>query len=306
MTKTIDDFTYMTSNTPIDLENWAKVARMHSRPNTVGKPTGGPLGLFFSGFNKVFDKTTSGYTRITRVVARKIFIGLVFMVVVTTGTAWLGKLVPGGFMPSEDMAISMRKITRSGCERIAHSACELAVRRRQHLTMVHKANVLRISDGLFKSVILEVAGQYPELQVDEMFIDAMAAALVRRPGDFDVIVTSNMYGDILSDLAAELSGGLGLGGALNAGDEHAVAQPTHGSAPDIAGRNQANPSGLLLSSAMLLGWLGGRHQIDALSQASEALENAIAQVLSNPAEHTADLGGNLSTGQFGDAVLAYL
>ena len=212
----------------------------------------------------------------------------------------------GEFMPSEDMAISLRKITRAGCERIARCACELAMGRRRHLTLVHKANVFHLSDGLFKSVALEVAGNYPQLDVDEMLIDAMAAALVRRPGDFDVIVTSNMYGDILSDLAAELSGGLGLGGALNAGDEHAMAQATHGSAPDIAGQNLANPAALLLSTAMLLGWLGRRHQSDSLHQACEALENALSDVLCNPDCHTADLGGPLSTDQFGTAVLAAL
>jgi isocitrate/isopropylmalate dehydrogenase len=212
----------------------------------------------------------------------------------------------GEFMPSEDMALSIRKITRSSCERIARSACELALRRRQHLTVVHKANVLRVSDGLFKTVVLGVASQYPELQIDEMLIDAMAAALIRRPQDFDVIVTSNMYGDILSDVAVELTGGLGLGGALNVGDEHAIAQATHGSAPDIGGRNLANPTALLLSTAMLLCWLGGRHNNEALGKASDALESALSQVLENPAEHTADLGGPLGTEEFGNAVLAHL
>jgi len=212
----------------------------------------------------------------------------------------------GEFMPSPDLAIAMRKISRPGCERIARRACELAQRRRQHLTVVHKANVLRISDGLFNSVIQEVAAGYPELEVDEMLIDAMAAALVRRPEDFDVIVTSNMYGDILSDLAAELTGGLGLGGALNAGDAHAIAQASHGSAPDIAGRNLANPTALLLSTAMLLGWLGGRARRASLGRASEALENAVAEVLVHPQLHTADLGGRLGTEQFGEAIVSAL
>lgn len=212
----------------------------------------------------------------------------------------------GEFMPSEDMALSIRKITRSSCERIARRACELALRRRQHLTVVHKASVLRVSDGLFKTVVFEVASQHPELQVDEMLIDAMAAALIRRPQDFDVIVTSNMYGDILSDMAVELTGGLGLGGALNMGDEHAIAQATHGSAPDIAGCNLANPTALLLSTAMLLRWLGGRHGNEALGKASEALESGLEQVLENPTERTADLGGSLGTEEFGNAVIAHL
>ncbi len=212
----------------------------------------------------------------------------------------------GEFMPSADMAISLRRITRHCCERIARSACDLAMRRRQHLTLVHKANVLRVSDGLFRDTVLQVVGDYPDLEVDEMLIDAMAAALVRRPDDFDVVVTTNMYGDILSDLAAEMTGGLGLGGALNAGQAHAVAQASHGSAPDIGGQNRANPTALLLSTAMLLAWLGNQHEREALCQAAQALENAVARTLAKAQCHTADLGGSTGTDQFGAAVLAAL
>jgi 3-isopropylmalate dehydrogenase len=134
----------------------------------------------------------------------------------------------------------------------------------------------------------------------------MTALLIRSPHAFDVVVTTNMYGDILSDEATELAGGIGLGGAINAGDAHAIAQATHGSAPDIAGQGKANPTALLLSTAMLLSWLAARHGSAPLMQASGTLEDAVARVLSDPTNHTADLGGSNSTEGFGAAVLAAL
>jgi 3-isopropylmalate dehydrogenase len=140
----------------------------------------------------------------------------------------------GEFQPTEDMAFAVRKITAAACKRIARAAFEIASRRDKHVTMVHKANVLKISDGLFIREVVKVADEFPDVRLDEMLVDAMAANLIRDPQAFDVIVTSNMYGDILSDEAAALCGGLGLAAALNAGDEHAIAQAVHGSAPDIA------------------------------------------------------------------------
>jgi 3-isopropylmalate dehydrogenase len=215
-------------------------------------------------------------------------------------------LGPGEFMPTADLAMSMRKVTRQGSMRIARAAFDLAMRRRKHVTMVHKANVLRVTDGLFIESVRAVATDYPLVTLDERLVDAMAAHLIREPSQFDVVVTSNMFGDILSDEATELAGGLGLGGAINAGDEHAVAQATHGSAPDIAGQGKANPSALLLSSAMLLGWLGGRLQSDKLNDASRRLEEAIASALAHSQNHTADLGGKNSTQGFANAVLTAL
>ncbi len=215
-------------------------------------------------------------------------------------------LGPGEFMPTPDVALAVRKITRQGSERIARSAFELAMRRRRRVTVVHKANVLRVSDGLFLQAVRQVAGDYPKVTLDERLVDAMRALLIRSPGEFDVIVTSNLFGDILSDEATELAGGIGLGGAINAGDDHAIAQATHGSAPDIAGKGRANPTALLLSSAMLLGWLGARHESAALRNASERLEEAVARVLSDPANHTPDLGGRNTTEGFGQAVVAAL
>ncbi len=206
------------------------------------------------------------------------------------------------FMPTEDVALSVRKITVQGSRRIAETAFDLAKRRRNKVTVVHKANVLKVSDGLFRDTVVDVAKSHPEVELDEVLIDAMAALLVRTPEAFDVILTTNMFGDILSDEAAELSGGLGLGGSLNAGDDHAIAQAAHGSAPDIAGKGIANPTALMVSVAMLLEWLGARHGRDDLSAAAAAFNAAVDAVLADGANHTPDLGGSANTADVGRAV----
>ncbi len=210
----------------------------------------------------------------------------------------------GEVMPTEDLAIAMRKVTRQGSFRVAAVAAKLAAKRRKHLTIVHKANVLKLSDGLFLSEARKAAAKTGGLTVTDEHVDACASLLVRTPTDFDVIVTTNMFGDILSNQAAELAGGLGLSGSLNAGDDHAIAQAAHGSAPDIAGQNLANPVSLLLSVAMLLDWRGeqaGRHDLVA---ASKALNNSISSLLRHPETRTKDLGGTLGTTEFGDSLCA--
>ncbi len=212
----------------------------------------------------------------------------------------------GEFMPTPDMALAIRKITAAACRRIAHSAFALARTRRRRVTAVHKANVLRISDGLFLREVRAVAAEYPDVALDEVLVDAMAALLVRDAARFDVIVTTNMFGDILSDEAAELAGSLGLAGSLNAGEAHAVAQAQHGSAPDIAGQDRANPTSLILSAAMLLDWLGARHGSEALRLAGRRMSEAVDAVLAEPALRTADLGGPAGTRGFGAAVAARL
>ena len=206
------------------------------------------------------------------------------------------------FMPTEGVALSVRKITVQGSRRIAESAFDLAGRRRNKVTVVHKANVLKVSDGLFRDTVREVAKSHPEVELDEVLIDAMAALLVRTPEAFDVVLTTNMFGDILSDEAAELSGGLGLGGSLNAGDDHAIAQAAHGSAPDIAGQGIAHPTALMVSVAMLLEWLGAGHGRDDLSAAAAAFNAAVDAVLADPANHTPDLGGSAKTADIGRVV----
>ncbi|MCC7427943.1 MAG: isocitrate/isopropylmalate dehydrogenase family protein [Alphaproteobacteria bacterium] len=207
----------------------------------------------------------------------------------------------GEFMPTPDLALAVRKITRESSARICKAACELAMTRRRKLTIVGKANVLKMSDGLFRRVCEEVAKGFPALAVDYVLVDAMASLLVRDPARFDVIVTTNMFGDILSNLAAEMTGGLGLGGSVNAGDEHCLAQASHGSAPDIAGKDLANPAALILSAGMLLGWLGRRKGRDDLAQAGAAVERAADAVI-KAGKGTRDAGGTNGCTGYGRAV----
>jgi isocitrate/isopropylmalate dehydrogenase len=210
----------------------------------------------------------------------------------------------GEFMPDPDMALSIRKITARGSARVAHAAFRLARRRRRKVTAVHKANVVKLSDGLFLREVRKAAAEYPDVALDEIIVDAAAALLIRTPDRFDVIVTTNMFGDILSDEASELSGSLGLGGAINAGDQICVAQAQHGSAPDIAGRDIANPTSLMLSAAMLLDWRGRRDGNDTLLAGAAAIESAVDRVLEDPRTRTRDIGGQLGTEAFSDAVCA--
>jgi len=210
------------------------------------------------------------------------------------------------FMTDPDTALSVRKITASACRRVAHAAFALAQGRRRRVTAVHKANVLKMTDGLFLREVRAVAVDYPDVTLDEVIVDAAAALLIRDPARFDVIVTTNMFGDILSDEASELSGGLGLGGSLNIGDDICVAQAQHGSAPDIAGTGKANPTSLILSAAMLLDWRGRRDRRDELREAARRIAAAVDQALADPAARTADVGGQGTTAGFAAAVVARL
>jgi 3-isopropylmalate dehydrogenase len=206
-------------------------------------------------------------------------------------------------MPTPDLALSVRKISAHASRRIAETAFRLARRRRRKVTAVHKANVLKVTEGLFLREVRSVAQQHADVAYDEQLVDSMAALLVRDAARFDVVVTTNMYGDILSDEAAELSGSLGLAASINAGDAHCMAQAQHGSAPDIAGRDIANPCSLLLSAGMLLGWLGERHGAENFGRAQAALEAALATLVRAPATRTRDLGGTLGTKAFGAALM---
>ena len=208
----------------------------------------------------------------------------------------------GEFMPTPDIAMSMRKITAQACERIARRAFQLAMKRKKFVTAVHKANVFRVTDGLFLDKVREVAAEFRGVKLEEMLVDAMAARLVREPGRFDVVLSTNMYADILSDLASEISGSLGLAGSVLAGDALCCAQAQHGSAPDIAGKDKANPTSLILSAAMLLEWLAERKKAKGCGKAAEAITAAVDKVLADPKKRTADLGGKLGTRAFGEAV----
>ncbi|WP_019537237.1 isocitrate/isopropylmalate dehydrogenase family protein [Paenibacillus ginsengihumi] len=209
----------------------------------------------------------------------------------------------GEWQITEDVVVSAGVFTRKAVERIAHEAFRMARQRRKKVTIVHKANVIKLGTGLFKNVCLEVARQYPEVQVDDYHIDAMTAHLVRRAKDFDVIVTENMFGDILSDLTGELVGSLGLAPSINTNDRLAMAQAAHGSAPDIAGQNVANPVGIILSTVMLMEWLSARHNDEMLKTAGRLMEQAVFKTMEEGVK-TRDLKGTASTTEFTAAIVA--
>src|SRR5215470_17483515 len=213
---------------------------------------------------------------------------------------------PGEFMPTPDVAIAVRKITREGSERIVEAAFSLAARGRRKVAVVHKANVLRLWDGFFLDCARRVAARHPGIECEERLVDAMAALLIRDPGQIGVLVTTNMFGDILSEEASEIAGSLGIGYSLNAGHHFAVAQAQHGSAPDIAGRDVANPTSLIESVAMLLAWLEERGRGENFAAASRRIMCAVDAAIAAPDHRTRDLGGPLGTKAFTAQVVAGL
>jgi 3-isopropylmalate dehydrogenase len=205
-------------------------------------------------------------------------------------------------MIADGVSIALRLVTKKASERIARKAFELASKRRRKVTVVHKANVLTLTDGLFKRVAYEVGRGFPNIEIDEMYIDAAVMDLVRKPERFDVIVTTNLYGDILSDLAAYVTGSIGLAASANMGDEKAMFEPIHGAAFDIAGKGVANPTAMMLSAAWMLKWLGERGGGKRYIEAGEAVEKSIESVLSEGKILTPDLGGSANTMSFAEAV----
>lgn len=207
------------------------------------------------------------------------------------------------FSIDDDTMVCMRVITRRACERIAKYAFNMARSRgkAKHITVVHKSNVMRKTDGLFAQTCKEVALNYPDITVDELYVDAAAMQLIKTPQAFDVIVTTNMFGDILSDEATVLIGGLGMAPGANIGDTFALFEPIHGTAPDIAGKNLANPSSMVLATGLMLQWLGQTYADDNCIQASLGIENALTQTLDSRIL-TQDLGGTITTDQFGEEV----
>ena len=224
----------------------------------------------------------------------------------------------GEFMPTPDVALSTRVITRRGSERIARAAFELARARgiarvaserrhpcgeRPRVTIIHKQTVFKLTCGLFVDTAREVGRAFPDVDADDHQVDSFAMALVMKPQRFDTILVTNMFGDILTDLAAGLVGGLGLAPGLNVGERYAMAQATHGSAPDIAGRNIANPYAIIMSAQMLLAWLGRRHSDQAAIFAAQRIDDAVHLILSQDGVRTPDIGGNATTEEFGRAVI---
>ena len=197
-----------------------------------------------------------------------------------------------------DVAVADAVVTGAASARIAKVALEAAERRRNKLAIIHKANVLPVTTGLFLETAREVARAHPEVETYDVIVDAAAAQLVRRPSSFDVLVTTNLFGDILSDLMAGLVGGLGLAPSANLGQEHALFEPVHGSAPDIAGRGVANPTATVLSAAMMLEHLGE-------SETAAHLDESVNRVLAS-GPTTPDLGGSADTETFTNALIAAL
>jgi 3-isopropylmalate dehydrogenase len=203
--------------------------------------------------------------------------------------------------PEADFAEDRMRITRKGAERVIRVAFREAMTRRRHVTLVDKANVLP-SMAYFRHVFDRIASEYPEVRTERVYVDAAALYLLQRPETFDVLVTENMFGDILSDLAAGLVGGMGMAPSADIGDRYGVFQPSHGSAPDIAGKGIANPVATILSAAMMLDWLGGA---DA-AQAAGTIRAAVRAVFSDPLARTRDMGGRLSTSEMTEAIVSAL
>jgi len=199
-----------------------------------------------------------------------------------------------------DAAESIKIITREASERIARYAFDLAVKQgRKKVTAVHKANIMKLSDGLFLESARTVAGDYPDIEFEDMIVDAMCMKLVQSPENYDVLVLPNLYGDIVSDLCAGLVGGLGVAPGANIGVESAVFEPVHGSAPKHAGLNRVNPLAILLSGVMMLQHLGE-------NDAADSIAKAVVAVLEEKKSLTYDLGGNSSTIQMADAIISKL
>src|SRR5512140_3118195 len=210
----------------------------------------------------------------------------------------------GEFRPTDEVTLSVRVITRTGSRRVARAAYELARQRRKHLTYIHKDTVFKLSCGMFVEECKKLAAEYPDVIVDDVIVDTFAMRLVRDPQSFDVVVTTNMFGDILSDEAAGLVGGLGMAPGLCIGDgDFAMAQATHGSAPDIAGTGQANPYAMIESTRMLLDWLGRRRGLQAAVAAARSMQQAVVAALADPQARSGDIRGSGTTSTMTAAIV---
>ena len=198
-----------------------------------------------------------------------------------------------------DSAVALRIISEGASKRIAKYAFETAKQRNsmKKVTCVHKSNVMRVTDGLFAKACIEVSKDYPEIKFEEMYVDACAMNLIRQPEKFDVVVTTNLFGDILSDESSQVVGGLGMAPAANLGDDFALFEPVHGAAFDIAGQNIANPSSFLLSIKMMLDWLGAKHNDPKCFEVAKKLESTIFDLVKSGIK-TKDIGGDKTTSEF--------
>jgi 3-isopropylmalate dehydrogenase len=233
-------------------------------------------------------------------------------VIVRENTEGLFASFGGGAMVPDQVATDTIVVTRRGTERVVEFAFRLAERRRgrpsdgrRMVTCVDKANVFR-SLAFFRQVFFDVAARHPSIAAEAVYVDAMSLYMVQNPWDFDVLVMENMFGDILSDLGAGLVGGLGLAPSAEIGDQHALFQPSHGSAPKLAGKNVANPLAMILSAAMMFQWLARRHSDPAAASAADRIERAVQEVLAAGKQLPADLGGTARTSDVAQAVIESL
>jgi 3-isopropylmalate dehydrogenase len=234
-------------------------------------------------------------------------VDIVFLRELTEGLLYSETVVAGlpEFRPNDDITVAMRVITRRGSNRVAREAFEIArTRARKKVTAAHKEPVYRLACGMFAEECRKVARDYPDVTFEEMMIDSISMKLVTAPQQFDVVVTTNQFGDILTDIGAGLVGGLGLAPGLCVGEQQAMAQATHGSAPDIAGRNIANPYAMIMSGQMLLAWLGRKRNEPGATAAAERIQAAVKAVIAGRNHLTRDLGGDASTTEMGDAIAA--
>jgi 3-isopropylmalate dehydrogenase len=234
-------------------------------------------------------------------------VDIVFVREISEGMLYSETVVAGApeFRPDDSITVAMRVITRKGSNRVAREAFEIArTRPRKKVTASHKEPVYRLACGMFAEECRKVARDYPDVAFDEMLIDSIAKELVTDPQRFDVVVTTNQFGDILTDIGAGLVGGLGLAPGLCVGERQAMAQATHGSAPDIAGQNIANPYAMTMSGQMLMAWLGRRHNEPKAVAAADLMKTAIDKVVTEGKTLTRDLGGSASTQEMGDAIAA--
>lgn len=202
-------------------------------------------------------------------------------------------------------AVSYRIITREATEKIVRFAFNLARRlNREKVTVIHKANILKESDGLFRNIFFKIAEEYPDIRSDEVIVDAAAYKLVKRPWIFDIMVTPNLYGDVLSDLAAGIVGGLGLCGSAQIGDNYAAFEPVHGTAQIVAGKGVANPIGEIKAAAFMLDWLGDKFADSRLKSMSKAIENAIKHIVEEGKVLPQDLGGTAKTIDVTNAIIS--
>jgi 3-isopropylmalate dehydrogenase len=232
-------------------------------------------------------------------------VDIVFLREVTEGMQSSDTVVAGSgeFRPNDEITIASRVITRRGSNRVARAAFEIArTRPRRKVTAVHKEPVYRLACGMFAEECRKVAAEFPDVKLEEVLVDGFAMKLVMNPQQYDVVVTTNQFGDILTDEGGGLVGGLGLAPGLCIGERQAMSQATHGSAPDIAGRNIANPYAMIMSGQMLFAWLGRKRNEPKAVDAATRIAAAVDDVIAGAKHLTADLGGKASTTEMGEAI----